>query len=113
MMKHRNHFQNVPDLKWQDNKIKEMVNYCKGKNIKILPVVPIIHKDVIDLSQRFKDDRFMPSMIAIFGCINDYWYVNDFTKDPDNFGDPFHTYRHQVYINTIWGNNKTFFRVVR
>ena len=113
MLKHGKHFLNVPDLKWQDEKIREMVKYCKYNNIEVVPVVPIVHKDLIDLSQKFKDERFMPVMKEIFGSLVDYWYVNDFTKNHDYFGDPFHMYRNKIYVKTIWGNDSSIYRIVR
>ena len=113
MKKHGNHFKRVPDLKWEDDKMREVVDYCKENNITLLPIVPMMHKDVIDLGQQFKDERFVPAMKEVFGSFTDYWYVNEYTENRDHFGDPLHVNNHDVYLNTIWGNDKSFFRVVK
>jgi len=113
MKKHGNHFKRVPDLKWEDDKMREVVDYCKENNITLLPIVPMMHKDVIDLGQQFKDERFVPAMKEVFGSFTDYWYVNEYTENRDHFGDPLHVNNHDVFLNTIWGNDKSFFRVVK
>ena len=90
-------------------KIKE---YCDYKNIEIVVFSSSMNIELQEIAKEFKLKVFLPDIIEIFEEIQDFAYPNAYTKNKENFGDPFHVTSDSVYINTLWKNDTTYCRIV-
>ena len=73
--------------------MKRISNYCEANNIKLILFIPPTH---VDLQQKIKHykladmNRKFKSDLASIGDLYDFDYPNQYTRDPENFSDPFH-----------------------
>jgi hypothetical protein len=92
--------------------LKEISNYCKENNIKLIFFIPpthveqqqsVINFDLAEEEVRFRDD------IKKLGTLYDFDYPNEITKNKTNFSDPLHPNDSIVEIVTqeiVTGNLK-------
>ena len=92
--------------------LKEISNYCKENNIKLIFFIPpthieqqqsVINFDLAEEEVRFRDD------IKKLGILYDFDYPNEITKNKNNFSDPLHPNDSIVEIVTqeiVTGNLK-------
>mgnify|MGYP001593967187 FL=1 len=92
--------------------LKEISNYCKENNIKLIFFVPpthieqqqsVINFDLAEEEVRFRDD------IKKLGILYDFDYPNEKTKNKTNFSDPLHpndSIREIVTQEIVTGNLK-------
>lgn len=96
-------------LKQSLNEIKE---YCDSKNIEIVVFSSFMNIELQEIAKEFKLKVFLPDIIEIFGEIHDFTYPNAYTKNKENFEDPFHASSDSVYIKALWKNDTNYCRVV-
>lgn len=90
--------------------LTEIKNYCDSKGIEVLIVLPIQHVDLIkfeysnEIYPIYRD--YLSHLIDIFGEVYYYDYPSDFSNNRDLFSDPFHYIEAELYINSLWGNQK-------
>lgn len=100
-----------PDEYYQE--LKKIQVYCKNNGINIIYFIPPTYIEVqekikmyslIKENQKFKDD------IKSLGKVYDFDYDSEFTRNKDNFSDPFHFKRESgpILINIIFRDSANF-----
>ena len=92
--------------------LKEISNYCKENNIKLIFFVPPTHieqqQSVINFDLAEEEIRFRGDINKL-GVLYDFDYPNEITKNKDNFFDPLHpndSIREIVTQEIVTGNLK-------
>ena len=92
--------------------LKEIANYCKKNNIKLIFFIPpthieqqqaVVNFDLVEKEIRFRSD------LKKLGIVYDFDYPNEITKNKSNFSDPLHPIDSIVEIVTheiVTGNLK-------
>ena len=91
--------------------LKEISAYCRSRNIKLAFIILPTH---VDLQQRVADfglvqaERRFKKDLAELGTLYDFDYPNDWTRERENFSDPFHfkTELMEKIIDEVWGNSR-------
>jgi len=93
--------------------LKEIQNYCLENNINLTYFIPPTHIEVqekiyefslVEENRKFKDD------ISSLGKLYDLNYDSEFTRNKENFSDPFHFKRDlaSLFINIIFQDSTKF-----
>lgn len=103
-----------PDQIYQ--KLRELVNYCNNKNIKVIFIIPPTH---ISLQEKIKEfylieaqKRFLKDIMAL-GTVYDFDYPNILTENRRNFADPYHLNKEMIHLITqeIWGSERRYYKI--
>lgn len=92
--------------------LKLISDYCLSHNISLIFFIPPIHTDlqekVIEYHLEKEYEQFKLDLASLSVPVYDFNYVNDMTKNKQNFGDPFHFQGdyEEIIINVISSNSK-------
>lgn len=93
--------------------LKKISDYCKINNIKLVFIVPATHLDLQDIVGKYGLDaahsRFIYDLIEL-GDVYDFDYPNDFTRNKNNFSDPFHPHERNFMFLEVWERDPTLAR---
>lgn len=93
--------------------LKGIADYCKKNNINLVFIIPPTHVElqhrVTDYNLTEAENRFKKDLASL-GKVYDFDYVNEITKNRDNFTDPFHfdDYVMELVVNDVWGKSNVF-----
>lgn len=92
------------------SRLQEMGDYCKTHNIRTTIVLPIQHVDLISLE--YADEiypiyrNYLSKLVDIFGEVYNFDYPCINSSDSTNFSDPFHYTNADIYIESLWGDER-------
>lgn len=97
----------------RDKQLSEICDIADKNNICILVVVPIAHTDLYEMYREYLEVDFIGMLNKHFDVIYDFYYPNDFTRNKDNFGDPFHAINdNEIYVNSIFRSDTTYCKII-
>jgi hypothetical protein len=97
------------------SQFKDVKEYCDKNNIEVKVVTPIISAELYQVFMKYAPDVYdmvLTDLVDVFGKVIDFGYPNDYTMNRANFKDPFHLKSDTVYINTLWGNDTNYCRII-
>ena len=94
---------------------RKMKQYCDANEIEVRMCTPAISAELYDIYMEYAPNvykKVMIDLVDVFGVVYDYGYPNEFTKNRDNYKDPFHLKNDDIYINSIWGVCHDYYRII-
>lgn len=95
-------------------KVKEVVKYCREKKIQLIFFIPPNHVDLQNKISEFQlgnyNKKFLED-ISKLGVVYDFDFENEFTRNKDNFSDPFHVNSDTLMTNVLWGGVDEYVRI--
>jgi hypothetical protein len=95
--------------------LTKVVNYCQEKKINLTFIIPPTHIDLQNQITTFNlavENRKFIRDLKTLGTIFDFDYPNDFTKNKDNFLDPYHCLKEiNPIIPVVWGHQQTYVKI--
>jgi hypothetical protein len=87
------------------NELVKISEYCKKNNIKLVYFMPPTHIELQQAISRYQleqEYKVFINEISMLGQLYNFDTENEYTRNKNNFVDPFHSVNDSLIVHTIW-----------
>lgn len=109
----RRHLNNKTPQKIRVDQLKRIRQLADEYDFKVISVIPISHTDLYRIYSGYINEELLPLLSVYTDVIYDFHFPNNFTRDKNNFGDPFHAVNdNDIYVNSLFRGDTTYCKVI-